>query len=252
MTEGPNAPLEIGFASGELTLKGYLFTPPGPGPHPCVINNHSSHLRPGGGEVSRPGLAATLTGWGYAFFFPHRRGYGNSPGIPVRDAIPAPLGSADYDAQICRRLDDERDDVLAAVAAVRGRPEIDARRVAVSGSSRGGIVSLLVAAADGGLRGAANFCGGARQWADHPKLRAMMLDAAARLECPIFLAQAENDFNSAATLELAGELERLGKPHECRVYPPWGASPAEGHLFEVTGAAVWGPDLRAFLARHMA
>ena len=112
-------PREIEFKSGELTLKGYLFVPSDDGPHPCVINNHSSSLRPGGSQVSRPQLAALMMAWGYAFFFPHRRGYGNSPGETVASAIPAPLGSTEYDAQISRRLDEECEDVLAAITAMR-------------------------------------------------------------------------------------------------------------------------------------
>ncbi|MBT3659300.1 MAG: prolyl oligopeptidase family serine peptidase [Rhodospirillaceae bacterium] len=245
-------PREIEFKSGELSLKGYLFVPSDDGPHPCVINNHSSSLRPGGAQVSRPQLAALMMAWGYAFFFPHRRGYGNSPGIPVADAIPASLGSKDYDTQIIQRLDEECADVLAATAAMRATDDIDGDRLALSGSSRGGILSLLAAVEDDDLRCTANFCGGARQWADHPALRRKMLDAAAGLSVPIFLAQAENDLNPAATAELADELKRHNKTHECHIYPPWGASAAEGHLFEINGSQVWGPDVRRFFDQHMA
>ena len=77
-------------------------------------------------------------------------------------------------------------------------------------------------------------------------------DAAAALTVPIFLAQAANDFDAAATLDLAEELARLDKPHECRIYPPWGVGPREGHLFEVHGSSVWGADVRSFLDRYMA
>jgi len=244
-------PEKLTFESAGAPLTGYLYLPTGPGPFACVINNHGSNLRPGGSDISRPQTAAMMIDWGYAFFFPHRRGYGNSPGVPVADAIPAPLGSADYDEQIVRRLDEECDDVLAAVAALRGRPEIDGGRLALVGSSRGGILSLLAAARDTNVRAAVNFSGGARQWADHPSLKKKMLDAAAALDAPIFLAQAENDLDPAATLDLAAELARLGKDHECTIYPPWGVGSREGHLFEVHGGRVWGHDVRAFLDRCM-
>ena len=242
-----HVPKELRFESGELDLTGFLFTPTGPGPFPCVINNHGSNLRPNSSMVSKPGLAALHLDWGYAFFVPHRRGYGHSPGLSVAEAIPATLGSDAYDEQIVHRLDDELHDVMAAVSAMRAHPHIDSVKIAVSGSSRGGILSFLAAAEDTGLRAAINFSGGARQWTDHFRLREKMLKAASCISQPIFLAQAANDFNPAATLELAEELARLGKDHDSRIYPPWGASAAEGHMFELNGSAIWGRDVQQFL-----
>ncbi|MGI9388251.1 MAG: alpha/beta hydrolase family protein, partial [Methyloligellaceae bacterium] len=244
-------PRELTFESNGVMLRSYLYLPPGRGPFPCVVNNHGSHLRTGGSDVSRPHMAALMIGWGYGFLFPHRRGYGNSPGVSVAQAIPAPLGSEEYDRQIVLRLSEECDDVAAAIAKLRTLPEIDGDRIAVSGSSRGGILSFLAAARDKKLRCAINFCGGARQWAEHPMLRRTMLNAASKLTQPIFLAQAENDFNKAATEDLADELKRLGKPYECHIYPPWGFTQTEGHLFEVHGSLVWGGHVRDFLSQHL-
>jgi dienelactone hydrolase len=245
-------PEEVFFESAGLALKGYLYRPPVGAPAPCVVNSHGSRHRPGTWDVCRPQTAALMLSWGYAFFFPHRRGYGNSPGTPLATAVPAAPGTADHDQQIIRRLDDECDDVLAATEFLRRRADIDGTRVALSGSSRGGILSLLAAARDRRYRCAVNFSGGASQWAGHPRLKAKMLAAAHDLEVPIFLAQAENDFDTAATTDLAAELEKAGRDHLCRIYPTWGHTTWEAHLFEVHGAAVWGPDVRAFLARYLA
>ncbi|MEE8506399.1 MAG: prolyl oligopeptidase family serine peptidase [Kiloniellales bacterium] len=245
------APEEVVFENGGLALKGYFYLPPGKGPFPCVVNNHGSQLRPGGADVSRPQAAALMMSWGYAFFFPHRRGYGDSPGEPLADAVPAPLDSPEHDEQLVQRLEEECADVLAAMAYARSRPEIDGARIALTGSSRGGIMSLLAAARDKDIRCAVNFSGGARQWDGHPKLKAMMLAAAHALQAPVFLAQAENDLNPKATTELAAALERAGKTVESRIYPRWGSTAREAHLFEINGALVWGPDVRAFLGRYL-
>ena len=208
---------EVAFESGGLALKGYLYVPPGKGPFPCVINNHGSRLRPGGADVSRPQAAALMMSWGYAFFFPHRRGYGDSPGEPLADAVPAPLGGSEHDEQLVERLEEECADVLATVAYARGRPEIDGARIALTGSSRGGIVSLLAAARDKNIRCAVNFSGGARQWGGHPKLKAVMLAAAHALEAPVFLAQAENDLNpkghDRTRRRARARGQDRGKPH---------------------------------------
>src|SRR5581483_5970380 len=66
---GP-VPREVRFPSRGRPLAGYLFTPPGPGPFPCVVTNHGRAVRPGSGDVCRPGTAALLLSWGYAAFLP--------------------------------------------------------------------------------------------------------------------------------------------------------------------------------------
>ena len=244
-------PEKVVFESAGRSLVGYLYLPPGEGPVPCVLGSHGSQLRQGTELVSRPQTAALMLSWGYAFFFPHRRGYGESPGVPLDQAVPAALGTPEHDSQLVARLDEECADVLAALAYLRGRSELDESRMALSGSSRGGVLSLLAAARDKGLRCVVNFSGGARQWQEHPKLRAKMLAAAQELTAPVFLAQAENDLNPKATSELAAALEAAGKTVESRIYPPWGANAREAHLFEPHGAQVWGPDLRAFFGRFL-
>src|SRR5262249_52595293 len=62
----PIVPQEIRFQSGPFELAGYLYTPPGPGPFPCIVTNHGSTIQPGSTDVCRPGTAALLMEWGYA------------------------------------------------------------------------------------------------------------------------------------------------------------------------------------------
>ena len=42
-----------------------------------------------------------------------------------------------------------------------------------------------------------------------------------------------------------------GKTHEARVFPAFGLTADEGHLFFQNGAPIWGPFVRAFLDRWM-
>ena len=242
----PIAPQELTFESAGRTLQGYFYRPPGEGPFPCMITNHGSTIEQGTTDVCRPGVAALLMSWGVASFLPHRRGYGNSPGMPWREQVAAEYGTDEYDERLAARLDDESDDVVAALAAVMRRPEVDAAHVGVMGSSFGGTVTLLAAAKSARFRCAVEFAGAAMNWERAPRLRALMLDAASRLTQPIFFIQAANDYSVRPTIELAQSLG-AGKVVQSRIYPDFGLTKDEGHLLYIQGPAYWGDDVRRFL-----
>ena len=244
-------PVEAQVPSGDGVMAAYLYLPPGAGPFPGLVVNHGSTIHPGTSDFCRPGTAAVLTAWGYAVLLPHRRGYGNSAGRTWRQEVTAEFGTAEYDRALAARLGHEADDVVAAVDWLGARPEVAAGRIGVIGSSFGGTTSLLAAARCPRLRCAVNFAGAAMNWERTPTLRATMLDAARQLAMPLALVQSENDYSTAPTRELAAELLRLGKPHAARVFPPFGLTADEGHLFFQNGAPIWGPWVRAFLDRWM-
>jgi dienelactone hydrolase len=248
----PIVPEELTFESAGLALKGYYYRPPGEGPFPCLITNHGSTIAQGTTDLCRPGVAALLMSWGIASFLPHRRGYGNSPGTPWREQVAAEFGTDEYDHLLAGRLDDESDDVVAALdAVVMARPEVDPAHVGVTGSSFGGTVTLLAAAKSARFRCAVEFAGAAMNWERTPRLRRLMLDAAARLTQPIFFIQAANDYSDRPTIELAASLEGTGKVVQSKVYPGFGLTKDEGHLLYMQGPAFWGDDVRRFLERWL-
>ena len=165
------APTEHEFRSGERTLKGYLWLPPGPGPFACVIHNHGSGLTQGSEDAVQPGVAAELLAWGLAVFYPHRHGYGNSPGPDWRSECPGEPFSDGYNRGIVARLERESLDVVAALAFLRTLPAIDGSRVAVMGSSFGGVNTLLAAEREPALRCAVEFAGAAMNWDRNPLVR---------------------------------------------------------------------------------
>ena len=247
----PIVPREVSFASGSHELKSYLYLPPGDGPFACMVTNHGSTVNQGTSDVSRPSVAATLMSWGIASFLPHRHGYGNSPGTAWREEVTAPFGSDDYDAQIVRRLDQESDDVVAALNFLKSRPEIHQDHIGVMGSSFGGVNTLLAAAKSDRFRCAVEFAGAAMNWERTPHLREALISAARSLTQPIFFIQAENDYSTAPTRELNAALEGSNIEVRARIYPGFGLTKDEGHFFERTGTMIWGPDVRDFLERWL-
>jgi pimeloyl-ACP methyl ester carboxylesterase len=78
-----------------------------------------------------------------------------------------------------------------------------------------------------------------------------MTEAALRLTIPIYFIQAENDYSIRPTRELAVALEGSGVVYQSKIFPPFGITPHEGHLFERDGARLWAPEVRKFLERHL-
>jgi dienelactone hydrolase len=244
-------PEEVEFRSGARTLKGYLFRPPGPGPHPAMIHNHGSGLDKGSADSTQPGVAAMLMSWGIACFHPHRHGYGNSPGPTWKEDCPDPMFSDAYNRQLLARLDRESDDVVAAHAALRAMPGIVADRIGVMGSSFGGVNTLFAAAKDARFRCAVEFAGAAMNWDRNPALAAAMIERAKAARPPVFYIQAANDFSIRPTQEIAAALAGTARVFEAKIFPAFGLTAWEGHLFAGRAPHLWGPDVRRFLQRWL-
>jgi dienelactone hydrolase len=216
-----------------------------------MITNHGSQIDRGTTDVCRPGTAALLMSWGIASFLPHRHGYGNSPGPGWLDEVTAEFATPEYDAQLGPRLDRESDDVLAALDYVSGIAAVRGGHIGVMGSSFGGTNTLLAAAKSDRFRCAVEFAGAAINWDHTPGLRSLLLDAAARVACPIFFIQAATDYSTRPTVELAAAARAAGVEVDDKIFPAWGLTHDEGHLFERNGPHVWGPDVRRFLERWL-
>ena len=122
-----------GPSSGRITLEGELHLPEGNGPFPGVVVCHPHPLY--GGNMQSNVVVAICQGLlshSVAAFRFNFRGVGQSGGV--------------YGGGIT-----EREDVKAALALVRARPEIDAEKVGLTGYSFGATVALPVALQDDGV-----------------------------------------------------------------------------------------------------
>ena len=242
----------VTFQSGGLKLHGVVYKPNRPGPFPTILWNHGSYDDP---MVAFDELGPTFVAHGWAFFGPFRRGQGlsASAGPYIQDEIDraGKNGGLRAKAEAMVRLlaGDHLDDQLAAYGWLKEQPFVLPNRIAVGGNSFGGIETVLAservpycAAADG--------AGAAQSWALAPELRDLMVRAARGSQVPTFFFQAENDFDLAPSRTLSSVMREAGKIAAVKIYPPFGASKAEGHNFAWHGSSVWGNDLLEFLERH--
>lgn len=246
---------DVSFASGPLTLHGALYTPTGKGPFPAVLYNHGS-----GPNANRdmPELGKLFTSRGYVLFIPHRRGHGRSAsqGALITDILAEERKTRGVDAwsRLLVKLHEteQLDDQVAAHAWLKRQPGVDRRRIAIAGCWFGGIQTVLAAERGLDARAAVDFAGAAMTWADSPHIQARLMSAVRNAKVPLFFLQAENDYDTAPSRELAAEAERAKKPHRMKIFPPFGKTNEDGHGgFCRQAGAVWADDVFGFLDANM-
>lgn len=237
-------PQLVSFRSGDLELRGFVFKPEGNGPFPAVLYNHGSEKLPG----SKPAIGNFFAANGYVLFIPHRRGQGRSPGGYIMDALQSTPSTMRGQLMV-RLLEQQQQDLVSALDFLKGLQYVDARRIVVAGCSFGGILTVLAAERELGLRAAVPFAPAAMTWRDSTEIQERLITAVKRAVVPVFLIQAENDYNLSPTRELSREMEQAGKVHRAKIYPPYGETQSDGHGgFCGRGVAVWGSDVLSFLA----
>lgn len=83
------------------------------------------------------------------------------------------------------------------------------------------------------------------------ELRARLRAAVTRATVPIFFIYAANDHSVAPAKMLAAEMERAGKPHRVKIYPPSGQTADQGHAVVYREVPKWEPDVFAFLKEQL-
>jgi poly(3-hydroxybutyrate) depolymerase len=237
---------EVTFQSNGYALAGCIVRPAGPGPFPAVIYNHGSEKNPR--RCGPPELARAYVEHGYAFFAFQRHGHGQSPGDYIVD-LEKQGGGAQRSVALHEAYNR---DVVGAVEWLMRRPEIDRRRVVMTGISYGGIQTVLTAEKGLGIRAFLPFAPGAMSWAN-PALQKRLEQAVRNAKAPLFLAQAQNDFSLGPSQILGPIIRAKGAPNFAKIYPPSGTTHEQGHGgFAVrAGIPVWSPDVFAFLDKTM-
>jgi carboxymethylenebutenolidase len=239
----------IGFRSGELDLKGFIWKPSGKGPFPALLWNHGSGKSVGPLDTVAPYFVEK----GYSFFVPHRRGQGHSPGPYIIDELNMSGSrlSGERGRKEIELHETHFEDQVAALQYLQAFPDVDKNRIGVMGCSFGGIQTMLAVERGPGYRAAVNFSGAAETWRGSSSLRARLTAAASKATMPVFFLQAENDHDLTPNRVLSEEVRKTGKPVEAKVYPAFGSGPREGHSFCSRGVRIWGPDVLKFIEAHV-
>jgi dienelactone hydrolase len=244
----------VSFPSGQLTLQGVLYKPEGTGPFPAVLYNHGSAPGMLSSQAFQT-LGPVFASRGYVFFGPYRRGQGlsASEGAYIGDEIAAAVkdGGVHAGAATMIRLlkTDHLNDQLAALAWLRKQGFVLPNRIAVAGTSFGGIEAVLSAERES-YCAAIDASGGAQSWAQSPELQALMNRAVRNSRSPIFFFQAENDYDLSPSRILSTAMKDAGKVFKVKIYPPFGKSVQDGHSFGYFGSSVWADDVFHFLAKY--
>jgi carboxymethylenebutenolidase len=261
--QASNGPETVIVHNGSVTLHALLWRPLGRGPFQAILFNHGSGRtreelqRLGPYEKQADLLGPVFARHGYVFLFLFRRGIGLSvdEGASAVDLMNSEFAAHGQEARDTLQLEllenREMNDALSGLAYLRALPEVDAHKVVLVGHSFGGSLTLLMAEREPNLRAVVIFSGAGYSWDRSAQLRARLLAATTHIKMPVFLIHAANDYSLAPGKALDARLQRLGKPHLLKVYPPIGKTADDGHAFPFIGVSIWESDVFAFLDEYM-
>lgn len=149
-----------------ISLEVVIFKPAGSGPFPTLVFNHGSTGR--GNDQSlfantwtSDSISRLFNERGWLVAFPQRRGRGKSDGIYDEGFEPDRSRYSCLPTLSLAGLERAMQDLDAAVEYLKGRADVDNKRMLIGGQSRGGILSIVYAGTrPGSFNGAINFVGG--------------------------------------------------------------------------------------------
>jgi len=253
-------PDTVTVSSGSLLLKGLLWRPSGEGIFPSVVFCHGSYETSDSkyDPVQQTSVLGPLFAKnGYIFLGLFRQGTGLSKGQGknsadlMSKALKENGQQARNEVQMRQLRSNDLQDISSGIEFLKHRKEVDANRIALIGHSFGGSLALLVAENDPTLRAVIVFGAGGYSWNMSPLLRTGLIEAVKRINVPVMLAYAQNDYSLTPAYALDSLMTLSGKQHLLRVYPQYGKSLTEGHNIIFLKTDLWKEDVFDFLRRSL-
>lgn len=238
-------------SSGDVTLETTLYRPNGPGPFPMVVFNHGKMPGdPRNQTRSDPlSFAREFVRRGYVVVAPNREGFADSGGNYQQDGC-----------DVAKNGIGQAFDVAATVNYMSKQPYVDARHIAIAGTSHGGLVTIAYGTeAAQGVRALINFSGGLRQdacqgWQNN--LTAAFGSYGEKTRVPSLWLYGDNDsvwssslisqmFDAYRDSQVAGQM-----PAADVKMVDFGSYKNDAHRLvgDRDGVKIWWPPVEAFLA----
>jgi dienelactone hydrolase len=249
-------PDTITVLSGKLVLKGLLWHPVGKSVSPAIIFCHGSYETPDSlyDPVEQVSVLGSLFAKeGYIFLGLFRRGTGLSKnqGQNTADLMANSFkekGQTERNKiQIQQLKTADFEDIISGIAFLRQRKDVDTHHIAIMGHSFGGSLALLVAEHNASLKAIIIFGAAGYSWNLSPELREALINSVKKINAPIMIVHARNDYSVNAGYALDSVLNLLNKPHVLKIYPQYGRSLAEGHNIIFLSTGIWQTDVFKFL-----
>ena len=253
-------PDTISIQSDNLTLKALIWRPAGQGPFAAIIFTLGSY--PISDTTHDPLKDASILGpifarRGYIYLALFRRGVALSKGQGLNSAdlmenafkLKGQEGRNEVQLQQLETV--QLQDMIAGLAYLRKRPDVDSRRMAIVGHSFGGSLTLLVAESDSSLRAVIVFSGGGYSWNLSPKLRTRLISAAENIKAPVMIIHVQNDYSTTPGFALDSVLFQLHNTHLLKIYPKFGNSADEAHNIIFLSPKIWEADVFKFLEENL-
>jgi dienelactone hydrolase len=253
-------PDTVTVQSGSLLLKGLLWRPAAKGVFPSVIFCHGSYesrdLRYDAVQQTSV-LGSLFARSGFIFLVLFRQGTGLSKdhGESTADLMSRALKEKGQEernrVQMHQLQTNDLQDMSSGLEFLRRRKDVDIDHIAVIGHSFGGSLALLVAEHHPGLKAVVTFGAAGFSWNVSPQLRAELINAVKKIDAPVMLIYAQNDYSLSPAYALDSVMTMTGKHHVLKIYPQYGKSSTEGHNIIFLDPDLWKEDVFKFLRQYL-
>ena len=253
-------PDTVTILSDSLSLKGLLWRPEGKGVFPAVIFCHGSYETSGlrYDAVKQTSVLGPLFAKNnYVFLALFRRGtalskdQGENSADLMNKALKERGQEGRNRVQMQQLLTNDQHDIFAGLEFLRERNDVDIHRLAVIGHSFGGSLALLVTEHYPGIRAVVVFGAGGYSWNSSPQLRTALIESVKKIDVPVMLVYAQNDYSLNPAYSLDSTMNLTGKQHVLKIYPSYGGSSAEGHNIIFLDPDLWEEEVFKFLHQYL-